>query len=328
MKFFSILVCFVSLCGFAERSLTDAAQTLLDSHPDTRRFEGKEGWVFLANELRHLAKGTDWVTPETEPEPAHSHPLAALKTLKTQLDDLGIELIFMPVPAKAAVYSDFLSLEVFPDSPTGSRLFLQQLEQQGFTVIDLHPLYAEEKTKGTQLYCKTDTHWSPAGALLAAGAAADLLSTRPWMEEPKKIELSLMPTEELTFQGDLVEEPTQETLPFRKVQASDEQPAFQDNSPVLILGDSHTLVFSTGGDMHAEDGGFPELLAHALQLPVERIANRGSASTPPRLTLYRKAAANPEWLEGKKAIIYVFTAREWTESLNGWRAVPVSPRFR
>jgi len=95
-----------------------------------------------------------------------------------------------------------------------------------------------------------------------------------------------------------------------------------------VLGDSHTLVFSTGGDMYAEAGGFVEQLAYALQLPVERIANRGSASTPPRVSLFRKAASQPEWLHNIRAVVYCFTARELTESLNGWRIVPIAPQFR
>lgn len=327
MKIFLPLVCIVSACGFADTPLSHAAQSLLDSHPDSQRFEGKEGWVFLGNELRHLAKGTEWVVPDEEPVPPHRHPLEALKTLKTQLDELGIELVVMPVPAKAAVYPEHLPQDVSPDSPTGSQLFLRELEKLDVTVIDLHPLYTDEKPNAT-LYCKTDSHWSPAGALLAAEAAADLLKSRPWMKEAASIKVTLRPGEELTFRGDLVEDPARETVPFRRVDVEGEPSVFRDDSPVLILGDSHTLVFSEGGDMHAEDGGFPELLARALQLPVERIANRGSASTPPRLSLFRKASANPEWLEGKRALLYVFTAREWTESLNGWRVVPVSPRFR
>ncbi|MDA3874639.1 MAG: hypothetical protein PF795_11855 [Kiritimatiellae bacterium] len=327
MNMFLPLLCVVSVCGFAEAPLSQAAQTLLDTHPDSQRFEGKEGWVFLGNELRHLAKGTDWVLPDEDPVPPHRHPLEALKTLKAQLDELGIELVLMPVPAKAAMYPEHLPLDVSPDSPTGSQLFLQELEKLDFTVIDLHSIYSREKSNAV-LYCKTDSHWSPTGALIAAEAVADLLKSRPWMKEAASINLTLRPGEDLTFQGDLVEEPRKETLPFRKVQATNDQPVFQDDSPILILGDSHTLVFSEGGDMHAEDGGFPEVLAQALQLPVERIANRGSASTPPRLSLYRKASTDPEWLEGKRTLLYVFTARELTESLNGWRVVPVSPRFR
>lgn len=327
MNIFLLTLCFVSVCGFAESPLFQVAQNLVDSHPNTQRIEGKEGWMFLANELRYLAKGTDWVVPDEDPAPPHRHPLEALKTLKTQLDELGIELVLMPVPAKAAIYPEYLPQKVAPDSPTGMQRFLRELEKLDVTVIDLQSIYTGHKAH-TLLYCKTDTHWSPTGALIAADAVANLLKTRPWMKEAVLTDFKLGPEEALSFRGDLVEEPTRETLPFRRVQASETTPVFREDSPVLILGDSHTLVFSVGGDMHAEGGGFPELLARALQLPVERIANRGSASTAPRLSLYRKAAANPQWLEGKRALIYVFTARELTESLNGWRVVPISPNFR
>ena len=32
-------------------------------------------------------------------------------------------------------------------------------------------------------------------------------------------------------------------------------------SPVLVLGDSHVLVFHDGGDMHAAGAGLPDQLA-------------------------------------------------------------------
>ena len=51
--------------------------------------------------------------------------------------------------------------------------------------------------------------------------------------------------------------PEQEKLPFTAVGGK----TIDENSPVLLIGDSHTLVFSTGGDMLAAAGGLAEHLA-------------------------------------------------------------------
>lgn len=304
------------------------AQTLLQAHPESRVIEGRDGWLFLANELRHLAKGDEWVAPDTPPEPAHADPLPALTTLKTQLDELGIELLVVPVPAKAVMYPENLPGPALENpGPSGASAFLKHLREKGFTTVDLEALYRKTDS-GPLLYCKTDTHWSPRGVEIAAETVGDLLKKTDWYPEADTMEISREDPVDLRIRGDLADGTHSETLPWRKISSPEDRPLIDEASPVLVLGDSHTLVFSEGGDMHAESGGFVEHLAHTLQMPVERIANRGSASTPPRVTLFRKAAGNEKWLTDKKVVIYTFTVRELTESLNGWRILPVAPRFR
>lgn len=322
-----LLTAALSLALHADDALATRAGELLQSHPESRVIPGNDGWLFLANELRHLAKGTAWINPASPPEPAHADPLPALRLLKTQLSELGIPLIIVPVPPKAAIYPEALPGEPITDIQTPAP-FVAQLQKEEFHVVDLQALFAAAKSD-TRLYCKTDTHWSPRGAELAAEAVASLLKQLNVPAAPPADLIQTAPAADITFQGDLTEpgDPA-ETLPARIVRRTDGQPIIQETAPILLLGDSHTLVFSEGGDMHARDSGFPEHLALQLQLPIDRLANRGSASTPPRMSLFRKAARDPAWLENKRAVIYLFTARELTKSLNGWRELPISPRFR
>jgi alginate O-acetyltransferase complex protein AlgJ len=51
---------------------------------------------------------------------------------------------------------------------------------------------------------------------------------------------------------------------------------------------------------------------------------RGSGATPARTTLMRRVRSNPNYLKGKKLVIWCFSAREFTES-SGWQKVPVVP---
>ncbi len=95
-----------------------------------------------------------------------------------------------------------------------------------------------------------------------------------------------------------------------------------DASPVLLMGDSHCLVYHSGSDMHAKGAGLFDHLTVQLGRPPALIAVRGSGSTSARVALYRKAKRSPEFLNSKKVIIWCFAAREFTQS-EGWKKVPL-----
>jgi alginate O-acetyltransferase complex protein AlgJ len=90
-------------------------------------------------------------------------------------------------------------------------------------------------------------------------------------------------------------------------------------SPILLLGDSHTLVFHAGEDMHGTGAGLADQLALELGFPVDVVGVRGSGATPARINLLRRK----DNLAGKKLVIWCFSAREFTEATGGWRLVPV-----
>jgi alginate O-acetyltransferase complex protein AlgJ len=93
------------------------------------------------------------------------------------------------------------------------------------------------------------------------------------------------------------------------------------NSPVLITGDSHTLVFHDPA-LHATGAGLPDHIAAGLGIPVDLVGVRGSGATATRISLLRRK----DNLEGKKLVIWCFSIREYTESFSGWRKVPVIRR--
>ncbi len=95
-----------------------------------------------------------------------------------------------------------------------------------------------------------------------------------------------------------------------------------DSSPILLMGDSHTLVFHDGGDMHASGAGLVDLLGNDLQTRLDLIGVRGSGATPSRISLLRRNRANPGYLAKKKLVIWCLSAREFTES-DAWRKVPL-----
>lgn len=123
---------------------------------------GDDGWLFTDEEFScphgyetHIAKNMLYISDVAN----------LLKNSDTQL---AIVLI----PAKARVYEDRLGRNTLPPCRLG--LYAQTLNalaSQSIPVIDTLSAMQASARKD-ELYLKTDTHWSPAGARLAAETAA------------------------------------------------------------------------------------------------------------------------------------------------------------
>ena len=90
------------------------------------------------------------------------------------------------------------------------------------------------------------------------------------------------------------------------------------DSPIILLGDSHNLVFHSGGDMHAVGSGLSDQLSHELGFPLDVVAVMGSGATSARRNLARRKAT----LTGRRLLIWCFTSREFTQG-QGWAKVPL-----
>ena len=302
---------------------------------------GVDGWVFFGPELRHLSVGRFWGPDATSVSrarrPEDANPLPAILDFKRQLDSLGVELLLVPVPPKAVIYpekvSDAVTIPIpVPRLDRAHQLFYGQLREDGVEVLDLTDLFITERFHPDgPVYCRTDTHWSGTGCTVAAAAIAERVRGRAWFGE-----LDIQPYSaawySITITGDLTREggvpAPQEELRLRGVVAGtgrSRSPIPPDpNSPIVLLGDSHNLVFHAGDDMHAVGAGLPDQLAFQLGLPLDLVAVRGSGATPARVNLLRRAQADPEYWSRKRLVIWCFAARELTES-DGWRQVPIAP---
>jgi len=310
-----------------------AAQAEKTSKPVVR---GQDGWLFFGPELRHLGLGHFWgqraaqVSRAVKPEWAD--PLPAILDFKAQLDGAGIELLLVPVPAKAAVYPG--QVPGLAGAETSLRwdpvdaAFYEVLQKAGVAVIDLVPEWRSvPETEDRPLYCRQDTHWAGPAIERTASLIAASLRPRDWMESASK-ERFETERRSVEITGDLwqmLDDPSVPkevlTLEFvgRRSEAGLEPIEPSRESPVLLLGDSHDLVFHGGGDMHARGAGLADHLAKELGFPVDLVAVRGSGATPSRITLLRRG----DNLAGKKVVIWCMSVREFTESAQGWRPLPV-----
>jgi len=271
--------------------------------------EGVDGWRFLPAEIKHLLAGDPLKDPKK--------PLEAIADLNEQLKRLGVRLIVLPVPAKAAIHPEFLDSRLKAEGVSAPEAaFYENLRAKGVEVIEVTPEFANARSKGP-LYCARDTHWNGRAIALAAQKLGGLLQG----VAPKS--LSLDAREELVeIQGDLGGDKEKVALRFVRPQAQSGRIEPDRTSPILVLGDSHVLVFHDGGDMHATGAGLPDQLAFELGAPVDVLAVRGSGATSARVSLARRARANPDYLAGKKVIIWCFGARELTQA-DAWKLVPL-----
>ena len=288
---------------------------------------GKEGWLFFAPELRHLSVGQFWgdvaqrVSRASNPE--FADPLPAILDFKAQLDKAGIALIFVPIPAKATIYPEMVSEHGDPSrrSDAYHQKFYDILRERGVNVLDLTPLFLQNRfTDAGPVYCKQDTHWSGQGCVLAAKAIAEAIGTPAWAAEIPKRDVKTE-TRTIAIAGDLWKELGDQNLQkeqLRLTYIKEGVGASWRGSPVVLLGDSHSLVFHAGGDMHARGAGLPDHLTNQLGFPVDVVAVRGSGATPSRLNLYRRR----DNMKGKRVVVWCLSVREFTEG-QGWRLVPI-----
>jgi alginate O-acetyltransferase complex protein AlgJ len=299
---------------------------------------GSDGWLFLKSELTHVSAGTFWgegaakVSKSRKPE--NADPMPAILDFKRQLDELGIELILLPVPPKAALYPDKLSADIaanakgdLPRVDTAHQELYKLLADAGVQVIDLYPVFAKMRAAGNEPFCKQDTHYSGSACVEIAKLIAASLKAKDRCRAIATTAFvgTVRPTE---IAGDLWKDLADETVPretlaLRFVSGPDGEVVPADKaSPVLLLGDSHTLVFNAGNDMHTRGAGLADQLSLELGFAIDLLGVRGSGATPARAGLYRRGGGQSEYIKGKKAVIWCFTAREFTES-SRWSIVPV-----
>jgi len=308
---------------------------------------GVDGWLFFAPEFRSLTAGPFWGEHAQKVSRANNKrfadPLEPIVDFHRQLKGAGIRLLVVPVPAKVAVYPERLAKNLSfgpvrkdnkslpPRIDTHHLAFHKLLAARGVEVVDLLPVFlAHRHDRRGPLYCKTDTHWSGRGVALAAATILGKLDDPAWLRSLPRLN-SATRIRPFTITGDLArmlnpDKPVRETLTLTFLGKSNNggrpiPTPLSRTSPVLVTGDSHTLVFHDP-TLHAAGAGLPDHIAAGLGIPVDLVGVRGSGATATRISLLRRK----DNLKGKKLVIWCFSIREYTESFSGWRKVPVIRR--
>lgn len=305
----------------------DAAPSVTPVTATSSVVEGQDGWLFLESELRFLGTEKFWApTPKRSASVADAvteeGPLPAIIDFDRQLKDKGVRLILLPVPPKALISKN---------TPVGERLgvktdalgaFYRELGMQGVEVLDLRAAFAAREVAGEAMYCKSDSHWSGRGCVVAA----KLLAAKVREFLPASPQVYAQRWTETSFLGDLAEmlgmkDKVGESLPLRQVSdANGNALASDKDSPLLLIGDSHTLVFR---DFLGQRAGLADQLAFETGTVPDVIGTRGSGANAVRVSLSRRNLKDPHYLASKKVLVWCFAAREFTEADQGWQRVPL-----
>ena len=281
-----------------------------------KTYIGRDGWLYLKPALDAMT-GYGPISPEPDSvakDPNRAPwgaPLGAIGNFAGQLEELGVDLLLVPIPVKPMIYPEHISGQ-------GAGQPLQHRDAAEFyrrigalanvRVLDLSQEFWTAKG-GTQIFLKQDTHWTPDGMQVTASKIADSLPPE-WKGEQRRV---AGPPVEVASVGDLVEklELPRGGLEWFLRESVTVQPV-ADFTPdptadITLLGDSFTNIYSMESLGWGEGAGLAEHLSHLLGKPIDVIAKNGQASTGVREELAKRGK---EHLRKKKVIIWAIAARD------------------
>jgi hypothetical protein len=293
---------------------------------------GWDGWVFYRPDVDSFVMRQEKSNSAAQ----------GIVDFAAQLAARGVRLVVVPIPGKATIHPEKLSAgkTVF-ENPVASPIvadladkvaeaWKQRKAKDGTLTpiaIDATSRIWERKLEtGEDQFLKTDSHWTP-GAMtaIAKSVAKEVLATGI----PAVPEELVAEGKEISSVGDtalMLELPA--SSPLRKAQSMTiEQIKTRDGnpwranrvSPVLVLGDSYSNIYSADGLGWGGGAGFAEQLSLQLNHRVDKLARNDAGAKSAREMLAAEALQNPGWLEGKKVVVWLMAAREFARG--DWSSV-------
>jgi alginate O-acetyltransferase complex protein AlgJ len=290
-----------------------------------KAFAGKDGYLFFRNSLDFVVGG------DLERQAKAKNPLPIIVAFKNELEKLGVDFLFVPVPTKVEVFPD--QLEPQHKALAGqiinpySRKFLLSLTNSGVEVVDLlTPFLAARSAAAAPglepLYQHQDTHWTDRGLRLAADRLAARIKKYGWYKELSRHSKTFSSRQtQFTRFGDLHAKLPDaqkrgyqpETLRAEQVVGPDGA-LYEDDpeSPIVVLGDSFTGVYEL---TDAEHAGVSAHIAKNIGYPVDLVMSYGGGPNVRNQLMRRGKAA----LAKKKLVIWMMTSRDLYNYWDDWK---------
>jgi len=287
---------------------------------------GRDGSIFYRPSL-DAAVRPGFMTQPYRP----GHPVPAIVALRDTLRRQGVELVVLVVPGKEAIYPEWLDAAYLSEQgPPANRdmpVFLGEMERRGVTVVDPTDLLWRAR-RSRPLYLRQDTHWTPEGMALVADELVRRLPPLP----PRRQRFRGVATPVLR-RGDLYDMLQLPNLPTpfqpesvvicRVLDADSGQYVEPDMaSPIILLGDSFTNIYSRPEMGWGDHAGLGEQLALRLGRSIDIIAQNDGGVNTARATLLRR----PRCLAGKRLVIWQFAARDLVVCSGEWKRMEISSR--
>jgi hypothetical protein len=305
--------------------LHDAIRKRLKRAPSTvKAFAGADGFLFFRNSLDFVVGG------DLEQQPKGKNPLPVILAFKNELEKLGVDFLFVPVPTKVEVFPD--KLEPKQKALAGqivnpyARKFMLSLATSGVEVVDLLSPFLAARQSGDApglepLFQHQDTHWTDRGLRLTAELLAARIKKYGWYPELSRHSRAFSSRDaEFTRFGDLHARLPEaqkrsyrpETLKAQQVVGADGA-LYEDDpdSPIVLLGDSFTGVYEL---TDAEHAGVSAHIAKSIGYPLDLVMSYGGGPNVRNKLMRRGAAA----LAKKKLVIWLLTSRDLYNYWEDW----------
>ncbi len=286
-------------------------------------YVGRDGWLFYRLDVDALV-----ISPSGDGGAAR-----AITLLGAELAERGIRLVVVPVPSKAAIHPEFLSasrrLFSRPVEPAVAARLAEDVkalwDAMGKPDASLAPtvfdpselMWKNKESTGRTQFLRTDSHWTPQAMEAVAAELARVVGQPSAADhaalaanEPVEIEAAGDTALMLDLPGNspLL---TNEKVAISRVLSREGEPWKPDRlSPVLLLGDSYTNIFSKADLGWGDSAGLAEHLSRHIGFSVDRLSRNDAGARSAREMLAAEARKNPGWLEGKKVVVWELAMRE------------------
>lgn len=260
---------------------------------------GKEDWLFYETDIRYYQT------------PINFNSVTCIIDFANQLKKRGIKLLLMPVPLKPAFYPNLLSSRY----PAGKRLqhpdferWKAELQSAGISFVEL---------PDSMSYLREDTHWDVTTLENVAENLANEIRSSIILDT--NTEFYTQESETISQRGDIYSMLRLDTAQWGNAQTVEIHPVLNERgegylpsreSPVLLLGDSFSNIYSLQGLGWGSGAGLAEQLSFCLQMPVDAIRRNDAGSIATRKILQNELKRGRDRLNGKQVVVWEFAERE------------------
>ncbi len=276
--------------------------------------DGTLGYFQLGQFARWHRPRVEKGLPSYADAASRHHPLPVIVDFRDQLLAHRIELLVVAVPSRIEIYPELLlelpTLDGFAGMGIGTVRFLAQLNEAGVETLDLRPSFVASRfglvgDREDQLFFRTDTHWSPRGAELAAVEVGARVASLPWfvrgpLQEGRDF---LLERRTIVFAANVDRVPSRrpETVEATLVRAGDGPfDRCSDRSRFVVVGDSFTAILDSWG------ADFTTHLARTLGHRLDLVQTDGDAASE---GLRKLALWNASRWKSRKLVIWCLSAQ-------------------
>lgn len=264
---------------------------------------GRGDWLFTDEEFK----------PATQPRQAQDN-WALIEAVQAELKRRDIQLVLLLLPAKARLYPEQLgSARPVATQNTLYPQAMQRMQQGSVAGPDLLPAWQQAKLQAP-VFLRTDTHWTPFGAEVAAQSLAAYLFAQGSLQ-PGAERFVTEPGKTLTHKGDLLSflplepyfadlQPPSETLQQRQTSPAAE--ATESSADALFAEQQPSLALVGTSYSANPKWNFVGALKQALGSDVLNYAEDGHGPLVPMLRLLQR---DSEHTAGLRLVIWEFPER-------------------